>query len=865
MRIAYFYITLLFCISGHAQQVVQGTITDAEKGSPLSNVQVTIKHGKVVLQYTYSDEEGHFKIGKKEDGSEDVLTFSLIGYKPVNIKMADIQEVIMVKLYPQSFAINEVVIKAPKIRGQGDTLTYFVNQFSSTQDKTIGDVLKKMPGINVDITGKITYNGKEINKFYIEGQDLLEGKYGIATNGIPQQEVGAVEVYEDHQPIRALEGLSFSDQAAINIKLKEGAKAHWISTLDLGSGFPLPLWEVKLFAMIIKKNQQNISVLKSNNRGNDLSRECETVTARGIFNQDDYYNQGQDIDVSLPSAPSLATERTLDNRSHLFSTNQLWGLKNDYQLKGQINYLNDEMKSEATSKTIYYLPNDNYILAEAEDGKSHQNMLATNLTFIANKDNFYLNNTLNTEWKWRNTNLVTQNDKNFIKERANFPSRKISNSFNLVKRLGNQSISFSSFILWQSDPHTLDISTDERENQRQSVSSSSLFNNNHVIYSFALGKFILSLNGGINFLFRHMDSDQQNIHIPVGSALLSNNIQANYVRSYLNPKIELNKRFLLLTVQCPISYYHYTYRNERQKETMNYGMYSPSLKVQWDLTPDLKWTISGGILQEKPDESLWYNGWIVQNYRTIRQGGMVDQKKNGRTMNMDVSYKNLSLLLFANAKVSLQWNNEKYIESQAFLNEDLIARSVIPEKYLSRQQLLTGEVSKSIDLIDGSASLQSIYYAQFSKMYQAETLMPFETRLFSLFGKLNGKLTDKLDWNYGISYSSTSLNVNKNSLFSSKKLSNKVDIAWNLSPKISFRASGEYYRNEIGDDEFKNIFFVDASAVYRISKKYEVSLDATNLLNNRIYDYTLTGSLSTFISQQQIRGRELFIHFFCRL
>ena len=51
-----------------------------------------------------------------------------------------------------------------------------------------------MPGINVDTKGKITYNGKEINKFYIEGQDLLEGKYGIATNGIPQQEVGTVEV-----------------------------------------------------------------------------------------------------------------------------------------------------------------------------------------------------------------------------------------------------------------------------------------------------------------------------------------------------------------------------------------------------------------------------------------------------------------------------------------------------------------------------------------------------------------------------------------------------------------------------------------------------------------------------------------------
>ena len=52
--------------------------------------------------------------------------------------------------------------------------------------------------------------------------------------------------------------------------------------------------------------------------------------------------------------------------------------------------------------------------------------------------------------------------------------------------------------------------------------------------------------------------------------------------------------------------------------------------------------------------------------------------------------------------------------------------------------------------------------------------------------------------------------------------------------------------------------------IYRINKKYEISLDANNLLNNRIYDYTITSNLSTFINQQQIRRRELFIHLFCQ-
>lgn len=100
MRIAYFYIALLFCTSGQAQQIVQGTIMDAEKDIPLSNVQVTIKQDKVILQYTYSDEQGHFKI-KGESRADNILTFSLIGYKPVEIKMTEIQDRILVKLYPE--------------------------------------------------------------------------------------------------------------------------------------------------------------------------------------------------------------------------------------------------------------------------------------------------------------------------------------------------------------------------------------------------------------------------------------------------------------------------------------------------------------------------------------------------------------------------------------------------------------------------------------------------------------------------------------------------------------------------------------------------------------------------------------------
>jgi hypothetical protein len=95
-----------------------------------------------------------------------------------------------------------------------------VNSFSKEQDRSIGDVLKRMPGIEVLPDGKILYQGKAINKYYIEGLDLLEGKYNLANDNLPYQEVSQVQILENHQPIKTLDSLQFSDRTALNIKLK---------------------------------------------------------------------------------------------------------------------------------------------------------------------------------------------------------------------------------------------------------------------------------------------------------------------------------------------------------------------------------------------------------------------------------------------------------------------------------------------------------------------------------------------------------------------------------------------------------------------------------------------------------------------
>ncbi|GKT33800.1 carboxypeptidase-like regulatory domain-containing protein, partial [Aduncisulcus paluster] len=145
----------------------------------------------------------------------------------VTVELNKEQQIYDVYMVEKATTIKEVIVKAPGIHEKGDTITYVTSSFAGVEDKSLADVLKKMPGIEIEESGKIKYNGVEINKFYIEGKDLLGGRYGLATNNVHHQDVGSVEVMENHQPIKALEDISFSQNPAINIRLKEDAKARW--------------------------------------------------------------------------------------------------------------------------------------------------------------------------------------------------------------------------------------------------------------------------------------------------------------------------------------------------------------------------------------------------------------------------------------------------------------------------------------------------------------------------------------------------------------------------------------------------------------------------------------------------------------
>ena len=153
--------------------------------------------------------------------STRILTTSRLGYEPYRQKIPAQTQQTEILLKESSLTLREVKVISSPIRRQGDTISYYMSNFHRPQDRNLADVLARMPGIHVQSDGRVQYDGKPINRFYIEDMNLLGERYSLATKNLSPSDIAAVQVYENHEPIKMLRDRSQTEQAALNIKLKD--------------------------------------------------------------------------------------------------------------------------------------------------------------------------------------------------------------------------------------------------------------------------------------------------------------------------------------------------------------------------------------------------------------------------------------------------------------------------------------------------------------------------------------------------------------------------------------------------------------------------------------------------------------------
>ena len=236
-------VMLLFTISLSAQSIkVRGFIKDSI-GSPLelANVIATVESDGAIESYAITNYEGRYQLDLPVNNTY-VLSASFLGYESVAKSLTvpedanDLQVDFTLKAMDNQLEGVEIVYEMP-VTVKGDTIVYNADSFTSGDERKLGDVMKKLPGVEVNDDGEIQVEGKTVNKVMVEGKDFFDGDSKLATKNIPADAVDKVEVLRNYNEVDQMRGLgNDQDNVAINIKLKEGKKNFWFGEVTAGGG-----------------------------------------------------------------------------------------------------------------------------------------------------------------------------------------------------------------------------------------------------------------------------------------------------------------------------------------------------------------------------------------------------------------------------------------------------------------------------------------------------------------------------------------------------------------------------------------------------------------------------------------------------
>ncbi|WP_297071063.1 carboxypeptidase regulatory-like domain-containing protein [uncultured Duncaniella sp.] len=851
-----------------AQVSVSGRVVEASSGEPITGASVIFRNAEgKIKKFATSDVDGNFTLSVPSTAG-CTLEVSMISFAKKSVGLAGVKFPLTISLESSSFELKEVAVKGQRIREQGDTITYSVGSFAQAQDRTIGDVLKRMPGINVEKSGKIQYQGEDINKFYIEGSDLLGGKYGIATNGISHDDVGAVEVMENHQPMQVLAGINFSDKAAINLKLKNKSKATWAVHGDAGGGYSCQpeggVWDGSIFAMAVMPSFQNITTLKSNNTGTDLSTQSTDFFSKRRNTELSRY-----VDIALPTVPSLNAQRTLFNRSVLASTNTLQKLKNG-EFKAQLDYGFNRVTASAANVTTYFLENGNRVITENRDGTERTHSLSGKFIYEVNKRTTFINNTLKTDIDWDEITLgMTGSIPNT--QSASLPDYYVNNNFKMIKRFRQKHlVTFQSINEWESLPQTLNVDL-AAGRPEQHIGNHAFFTHESAAYAFVLKGVTVSLEGGIKGYFRSLTSDlpelPDNDLIPGESV---NAVNTNYLTVYATPRFEYWMDRVNFSLNAPVSFARYKFNKAIADRSEAY--FSPSLSMTWKPNSRLSMSLHGSAGRSPMDLSLIHPGYIMTSYRSFTQGVDDFYTSSSQSISASVSYRKTSNGLFANAMASQRWSHLPYTLSQQLFG-DYIVYSYSTAKNDSRSLMAMGSVGKTLDFMRGSISINGSFSrreSQLISMADGEAQAPGSAFVESVStgwqagASISGAPTKWLSFDYALRFSSNRLTMNEINASWLTAMTNRMLI--NIMPhkKWEWHIIGDHYRNELTADNFKSILLLDTKLIYKLNRRIEFSASLTNICNKRSYNYTTYNQLSSFESQRNLRGRELLFSLFLK-
>jgi hypothetical protein len=224
---------------------ISGTVIEESNKEPIEQATVrllSIKDSSMVGGVATS-RSGYFQLKDIKKGNY-LLHISFVGFEPLyqplqitgkteNIKLGKLT------LSDASIELGEAVVigKAPEVSVRNDTVEYNADSYKVTEGSMLEDLLKKMPGVEVDSEGKITVNGKEIKKVLVDGKEFFSDDPKVASKNLPSKMIDKVQVLDKLSDMAKMTGFDDGEEeTVINLTVKPGMKQGWFGNAYGGYG-----------------------------------------------------------------------------------------------------------------------------------------------------------------------------------------------------------------------------------------------------------------------------------------------------------------------------------------------------------------------------------------------------------------------------------------------------------------------------------------------------------------------------------------------------------------------------------------------------------------------------------------------------
>lgn len=873
-------LVFLFGWKVNVAQNIRGTVTDS-LGKAVAYANISLKNSNnLILAYQGSNEKGQFLLHVPEgiDLKNLLVEVSCIGFKTQSKPFLTSASVYNFKLSAASNQLKTVTVRDNRLRlkTNGDTLSYKVSDFSSPQDRVIGDVIKKLPGIDVDDKGKIKYNGKAISQLNIGGDNLLDDKYNIATRSIPHGVVDQVQVMENHQPIKLLKNKVVSENVALNLTFKKDAKLRLVGQETLGAGLPNKYY-ADLNAMLFKDQYKAINYLKANNYSLDLQQDLVSHNLSDYLKRLDNNKTDEILTLGTVGDPNLPRNRYLFNQSALLNLNNLVHLKKDVQLKVNLYELHDVQRQYYQKRTEVYLPEDTVRYSESQQNRLRPDLLHSQFTLNINKEKYYLNNALVLDYNHQSSysNLTANNIP--VNQILKTNPLDFSNELNLMQTLKfNRILEIYSYINRFAEPETRSIEANFNNavfnegkpysQLLQTVNVPAFFTNNYLSYKVPGEKITQSYKAGFSLQLQQLQSALnvvQNDQTVDAFADSSAN-QTHWLRKriYAETQFDLPGDRFKASINLPINLQQIDYSDSlyRFNQSLTRLFFNPKFNLSYKVATEKTISLSYNLRNEFGNIQDIYRGYILTNYRSLYANNANLTERQSNTFSLNYNHRKAITMFFFSVNASYNHITSNNIASSIITNS-FQQRILLPYKNSIDSRTMNANTSKYLFALHTTVAGGLMLQSNRSNQIQNGELLPYNTILTNFTASTETKFSNKLNANYKINYSRTESS-------SSAAISNTIvkqavqEAAINYSPvnNLLVNFSGNYYLTVQNQNNNLKYFFADTFARYKFNKIHtDLELNLNNILNTKTYSAVYLSANTYSISSYRLPGRMMLV------